>query len=69
MQDALDQLDFEAATIIGHRLRGSGGGFGYQAITDFGASIEQACEASDLHSARAKLSDLSSYLDSVEVRI
>jgi PAS domain S-box-containing protein len=69
MQDALDQLDFEAATIIGHRLRGSGGGFGYQAITDFGASIEQACEANDLHSARAQLGDLSSYLDSVDVRI
>lgn len=66
MREALDRTDFEAVTILGHNLRGSGGGFGFQAITDFGAGLEQASEDVDLDGARKLLSDLSSYLDSVE---
>ena len=67
MREALDRADFEAAANLGHRLRGSGGGFGFQAITDFGASLEQACEGNDLRSARALLGELSSFLDSANV--
>jgi CheY-like chemotaxis protein/HPt (histidine-containing phosphotransfer) domain-containing protein len=69
MQEALDRSDFEAVTILGHNLRGSGGGFGFQAITDFGAGLEQASEDIDLDGARKLLSELSSYLDSVEIAI
>ena len=69
MRTALDRADFEAVTIFGHNLRGSGGGFGFQAITDFGAGIEQACEDIDLDRARKLLGELSSYLDSVEITI
>jgi signal transduction histidine kinase/DNA-binding response OmpR family regulator len=66
MHEALDRGDFEAVTILGHNLRGSGGGFGFQAITDLGAGLEQACEETDLDRARQLLVALSSYLDSVE---
>jgi PAS domain S-box-containing protein len=69
MREALDRADFEAVTILGHNLRGSGGGFGFQAITDLGAGLEQASEDTDLDRARMLLSELSSYLDSVEVAI
>ena len=69
MRTALDRADFEAVTILGHNLRGSGGGFGFQSITDFGAGIEQACEDIDLDRARNLLSGLSSYLESVEVAV
>jgi PAS domain S-box-containing protein len=69
MRAALDRADFEAVTILGHNLRGSGGGFGFQSITDFGAGIEQACEDIDLDRARNLLSGLFSYLESVEVAI
>ena len=56
-------------TILGHNLRGSGGGFGFQAITDLGAGLEQASEDTDVDGARKLLSELSSYLDSVEIAI
>ena len=69
MQEALDRADFEAVTILGHNLRGSGGGFGFQAITDLGAGLEQASEDADADGARNLLSELSSYLDSVEIAI
>ncbi len=69
MREALDRADFETVTILGHNLRGSGGGFGYQAITDFGAGLEQASADNDLDGARKLLSELSSYLDSVEIAL
>ncbi len=67
MQEALDRNDFEAVTILGHNLRGSGGGFGFQAITDFGAGLEQASEDVDHDGAHRLLGELSSYLDQAEV--
>ena len=67
MGEALDRADFEAVTILGHNLRGSGGSFGFQEITDLGAGLEQACEDTDIDAARRLLNELSSYLDSVEI--
>lgn len=69
MRGALDRSDFETVTILGHNLRGSGGGFGFQTITDLGAGLEQASEDADVDGARKLLSELSSYLDSVEIAI
>ena len=47
MLAALDDGDFQVITILGHNLRGSGGGFGFQMITDIGAGLEQAADLSD----------------------
>ncbi|MDH4386422.1 MAG: PAS domain S-box protein [Caulobacter sp.] len=63
MLAALDQADFKAVIIMGHNLRGSGGGFGLQAITDFGASIEHSAGEADEDGARRWVNALSSHLD------
>ncbi|SDD14013.1 PAS/PAC sensor hybrid histidine kinase [Sphingomonas sp. YR710] len=65
MGEALDQGDFEAVTILGHNMRGSGGSFGFQAITDLGGSLEQASGESDLDETRKLVGDLSLYLEQV----
>ena len=67
MNEALDRADFEVVTILGHNLRGSGGGFGFQAITDIGAGLEQAAEGADTDASRKWVGELSSYLDRVEL--
>jgi len=69
MHDALDRADFDAVTILGHNLRGSGGGFGFQAITDIGAGLERAAESADIDVSRRWVDELSSYLDRVETEI
>jgi PAS domain S-box-containing protein len=69
MREALERADFAAVTILGHNLRGSGGSFGFQTITDLGAGLEQASEDLDLHRTQELISELSSYLDSVEIAI
>jgi CheY-like chemotaxis protein len=63
MLAALDRADFNAVIIMGHNLRGSGGGFGLQAITDFGASIEHSAGEADEGGARRWVNALSIHLD------
>jgi PAS domain S-box-containing protein len=66
IQDALDRVDFETVTILGHNMSGSGGMFGFQAITDIGAALQQAGESADTQASRKWVGELHSYLQSVE---
>ena len=66
MLDALDRVDFETVKYLGHQMRGSGGAFGFQAITDIGAELQQAAESSDTEASRKWVGELSRYLDRVE---
>jgi CheY-like chemotaxis protein len=64
MREALDRSDHEAVLVIGHNMRGSGGGFGFQPITDIGAALEQAADTGNVVEMRTQLDALSRYLDS-----
>ena len=66
MSDALDRVDFETVTSLGHQMRGSGGMFGFPAITDIGIAIELAAENADTDASRKWLGALSIYLDGIE---
>ena len=69
MQEALDRADFQTVTILGHNLRGSGGGFGFQTITDIGARLEQAADDADIIESRRWVTELTSYLDRMATEI
>jgi CheY-like chemotaxis protein len=66
MLEALDRVDFETVTSLGHQMMGSGGMFGFQAITDIGGAIELAAGSADTDASRKWLGALSIYLDSAE---
>ena len=67
MLDALDRGDFETVAILGHGMRGAGGSYGFQTITDIGAALEQVAESADNNAARKWVGELSGYLDRVEI--
>ncbi len=67
MLDALGRGDFETVEILGHGMRGAGGSYGFQAITDIGAALEQAAESADTDVSRKWVGELSRYLDRVEI--
>ncbi|MFH1341519.1 MAG: PAS domain S-box protein [Pseudomonadota bacterium] len=71
MRDALDRVDFETVTSLGHQMRGSGGAYGFQAITDIGAALEKAAGSADNDVSRKWVNELSLYLDGIgtDVRI
>jgi HPt (histidine-containing phosphotransfer) domain-containing protein len=69
MLDALDRVDFETVTSLGHQMRGSGGAFGFQAITDIGAALQQAAEIADADVSRKWVGELSNYLDGIDTDV
>ncbi|MBI5279666.1 MAG: PAS domain S-box protein [Burkholderiales bacterium] len=67
MRAALEGGDFATVGRLGHGMRGSGGGFGFQAITDIGMALEMAAGDCDRAASQQWLGELSSFLDRVEV--
>ena len=67
MLDALDRGDFATVESLGHGMKGAGGSWGFQDITDIGAALEQAAESADTDASRKWVGELSRYLDRVEI--
>ncbi len=65
--DALEQDDFETIRIIGHSLKGAGGGYGFQEISNIGKSIEKSAKNKNSEEIRKRVKELSNYMDRVEV--
>jgi PAS domain S-box-containing protein len=67
MLDALDRGDFETVESLGHGMKGAGGSWGFQGITDVGAALEQAARSADTDASHKWVDELSRYLDRVEI--
>ena len=67
LREALERQDWDTIRRIGHRLRGSGGGYGFDAITDIGATLETAAKQPDASLIRTLIDDLATYLERVIV--
>jgi HPt (histidine-containing phosphotransfer) domain-containing protein len=65
--EALKEGDFETIRFLGHSMKGAGGSYGFDAITDIGKSLEQAAIAHDGGEIKKSLQELFAYLDCVEV--
>ena len=66
MGEALDRSDFGTVGLMAHNLRGSGGAYGFQPITDIGAALEESAIRLDVAASREWLAELSRRLDDVE---
>ena len=66
MLAALAQSDFGTVQHLGHCMNGSGASFGFQAITDIGAALQEAGENANTDASRKWVGELSNYLDRVE---
>jgi len=67
MLEALDVGDYETIRVLGHTMKGSGGGYGFDAITDIGLSLEQAAKGKNSEEIQRWVEELSNYLEKVEV--
>jgi hypothetical protein len=48
-------------------MKGAGGSYGFQAITDIGGALEHAAESADSDASHKWVGELSRYLDRVEI--
>lgn len=65
--EALKQSDFETIRILGHSMKGSGAGYGFDAITDIGNSLEQASLNKDSAEVQKQVGKLALYLGQIEI--
>ena len=68
MQAALQDSDFEAIRILGHSMKGAGGGYGFDVITDIGRAIETAAAEKNTQMLNDQIHLLSHFIENVEVR-
>ena len=67
IHEALETGNFEAIQILGHKMKGDGGGYGFDAISEIGAALEQAATNQDFEKIRRYAGKLSDYVERVEV--
>ena len=67
IRDALNRGDFETVRILGHSMKGAGGGYGFDTVTDMGASLENAAIAEDRAEIEFTVNQLATYLECIEV--
>ena len=59
--------DLKTVRLLGHRMKGDGGGYGFQAISEIGEALEQAACREDWKVIGQKTDALSTFLAQVDV--
>jgi HPt (histidine-containing phosphotransfer) domain-containing protein len=67
LETALQERDMAQIQIIGHRMKGDGGGYGFDAISVIGAGLEQAAAREDSIAIRRHTAELIDFLARVTV--
>ncbi len=68
LQRLAGESDFATIQQIAHNLKGTGAAYGFDPVTSIGSALEAAAIGADLRRLASALSELSTYLGSVEVR-
>ncbi|MGA1826366.1 MAG: ATP-binding protein [bacterium] len=64
---SLAKGDFETIRKLAHRMKGSGGGFGFDALSELGLNLQNAADNKNAEEVQKQLDELISYLQRVEV--
>ncbi|MFC1859205.1 Hpt domain-containing protein [Thermodesulfobacteriota bacterium] len=66
-REALEMADFESIRAKGHDLKGSGGGYGFNGVTEIGGWIEKAAKEKNSRAIREQINNLSAYLGKITI--
>jgi HPt (histidine-containing phosphotransfer) domain-containing protein len=62
LETALRESNLAQIQTIGHRMKGDGGGYGFDAISVMGAALEQAAAREDRNAIRRHIDELIDFL-------
>jgi HPt (histidine-containing phosphotransfer) domain-containing protein len=65
--EAVVRRDYPAISRLGHRIKGEGGSYGFDSMTEMGRSLEEAAAMRDDRAVTTIARQLLSYMDSVEI--
>lgn len=67
IRGSLEEGDLEKIRIIGHSMKGSGGGYGFDRVSQLGMALEEAAKEGEKEEISRLVEELAGYLDKVEV--
>ena len=67
LETALQQNDLNTIRVIGHRMKGDGGGYGFDVISTIGDGMERAAAREDRDAIRRHIAELIDFLARVTV--
>ena len=67
LETALQQNDLNTIRVIGHRMKGDGGGYGFDVISTIGDGMERAAAREDWDAIRRHTAELIDFLTRVTV--
>jgi len=65
---SLSAGELDKIRITGHSMKGTGGGYGFDELSQIGAELEKAALAGDAEEISALIDRLERYLDNVAIR-
>ena len=68
IMNALTAGDYQAIQTVAHQMKGAGGGYGFDFISEAGCALEEAAKLGIVADIRQWVLDLSAYLTRVKVR-
>ena len=67
IQEAIDAQALDTVKSLSHQLKGAGGGYGYPALSETAAKLEQRAQTEDVARCQEVLDELRSLLTRIEV--
>lgn len=67
LREALASDDLATIRVLGHSMKGSGGGYGFHGISEIGAAIEVAAKSADRDSIASNVARLADYLSRLQI--
>lgn len=67
LRAALETSDFAQLQRIGHRMKGLGGSYGFERVTQLGKRIEDGARGRDTASVEACVGEYARYLEKVQI--
>lgn len=67
LRDAVATQDFDTLRNLAHKMKGSGGGFGFDRISEIGGNLESSAKAQDAPAIEREIAALQDYLNRVEI--
>tara|TARA_B100002052_G_scaffold62063_1_gene55138 strand:+ start:1086 stop:1364 length:279 start_codon:yes stop_codon:yes gene_type:complete len=64
IKEDIESTTYDSLRTFGHNIKGSGGMYGFNEITDMGANIESAAKDSDIDKIKSNLETLEIFLKS-----
>lgn len=67
LRDRVAEGDLDGLQAAGHSLKGLGGGYGFEELSELGRSLEAHAKDGDLEAVRSTITAIADYVDHVQV--